>query len=95
MEREKFDHFTVSCSLCARDIYGVASVMVLSGANVPAIYSMRCPCAADRWFFMNKTFGSEGGDGCLVEIKSPIEHGFCSHFGVSLDGRRRFKVRLA
>ena len=46
--------------------------MVSSGANIPAIYSMRRPCAADRWFFMHKAFGTEGGNGCLVEIERPI-----------------------
>ena len=82
MEREEFNRFTVSCSLSARDIYSVASVLVLSRANVPAIYSMGRPCAADLWFFMQKAFVTEGGDGCSVEIERPIEHGFCSHFGV-------------
>ena len=82
MEREEFDCFTVSGSFCAWDIYSVAYVMVSSWSNIPAIYSMRSPCAADFWFFMHWAFGAEGGDGCSVEIEGTIEHGFFSHLGV-------------
>ena len=82
MEGEEFDCLTVSGSFCAWYINSVASVMVSSWSNIPAIYSMRSPCAADCWFFMHYAFGAEGGDGCSVEIEGTIEHGLCSHIGV-------------
>ena len=60
-----------------RDVHSVASVVLDSAANVPAVNAMGCPCATIGRVFVDEDFGARWCQRGLIKTEISIELSFC------------------
>ena len=60
-----------------RDVHLVASVVLDSSANVPAVNAMGCPRATVHRVFVDEDFGARWCQRSSIKIKSSTELSFC------------------
>ena len=69
----EFNGVRNSFGACLGNIHFVASLMLWSIANVPAVDAVWRPCAPDVRRFIGNDFGTGRGNGCSVIVKRTVE----------------------